>query len=114
MAVAYSMESPPQPNTGGKNVGNSVYAYNPWLEAGFGPGDLPASQPGTYNGKAVANYVGMQTNCMSCHAQASYSSTTPDLTGVLYTGDQYIDMKGAQFKGNLRTDFLWSIPGNAR
>jgi hypothetical protein len=113
MALAYSMETPPQPNTGGKNVGNSVYAYNPWLEAGFGPDDLPASQPGTYDGKQVANNVGVQTNCMSCHAQASYSSTAQDLRS-LYTGDQYIDMKGAQFKGNLRTDFLWSIPDSAR
>jgi hypothetical protein len=114
MSVAYSMENPPQPNTGGENTGNSVYAYNPWLEAGFGPDDLPASRPGTYKGKAVANNVGVQTNCMSCHAQASYSSTTSGLESVLYTGDQYIDMKGSQFNGKLRTDFLWSIPDIAR
>ncbi len=36
VALAYSMVNPPQPNTGGKNVGNSVYGFNPWLEAGFG------------------------------------------------------------------------------
>jgi mono/diheme cytochrome c family protein len=114
MSVAYSMKNPPQPNTGGKNDGNSVYAYNPWLEAGFGPGDLPASQPGKDNGKQVANNVGVQTNCMSCHAQAAYSPTISDLESVLYTGDQYIDVKGPQFKGKLRTDFLWSIPDNAR
>jgi hypothetical protein len=114
MAIAYAMKNPDQPNTGGKNDGNSVYAYNPWLEAGFGPSVLPASQSGTFNGKPAANNVGVQTNCMSCHAQASYSPTTPGLESVLYTGDQYIDMKGPQFKANLRTDFLWSIPDNAR
>jgi hypothetical protein len=114
IALAYSTETPPQPNTGGMNVGNSVYAYNPWLEAGFGPDDLPASRPGTFGGKTVPNNVGVQTNCMSCHAQASYSSTTPALESTLYTGDQYIDLKGPQFKGNLRTDFLWSIPDVAQ
>jgi hypothetical protein len=114
MAIAYAMKNPDQPNAGGKNVGNSVYAYNPWLEAGFGPSILPASQAGTLDGKPVDNNVGVQTNCMSCHAQASYSPTMPFLESVLYTGDQYIDMKGPQFKAKLRTDFLWSIPDNAR
>ena len=114
MAVGYSMKNPPQPNTGGKNVGDSIYVYNPWLEAGFGPGSLPASRPGTFHGKPEPNNVGVQTNCMSCHGQASYSSTTPGLGSILYTGNQYIDLKGPQFKGNLRTDFLWSIPDNAR
>jgi hypothetical protein len=114
MSIGYSMKDPPQPNTGGKNVGNSVYVYNPWLEAGFVPKGLPASQPGTFDGKPVANNVGVQTNCMSCHAQASYSPTRPRLETILYTGDRYIDLKGPQFKGNLRTDFLWSIPDNAR
>jgi hypothetical protein len=114
MAIGYSMKNPPQPNSGGMNVGDSVYVYNPWLEAGFGPDDLPASEPGTSNGKAVLNNVGVQTNCMSCHDQASYSSTTPDLGSSLYTGNQYIDLKGPQFKNNLRTDFSWSIPDSAR
>ncbi len=102
----YSMVFPDQPNTGGANAGNSVYAFNPYLEAGFGPTALPASQPGTYNGRPVANNVGVQTNCMSCHAQACYP--TPNDTS-LYTGDQYIDLSGPQFTGKLRIDFLWSI-----
>jgi hypothetical protein len=115
MAVAYEMVDPPQPNTGGMNAGNSVYVYNPWLEAGFGPADLPASQPGTHNGNKAANNVGVQTNCMSCHAQASYPfKTTSDGTRALYTGDQYIDLNGLKFKGVLKTDFLWSIPDVAR
>ena len=107
------MVSPPQPNTGGQNVGESIYAYNPWLEAGFGPGNLPSSQPGTYKGRPVANNVGVQTNCMSCHAQACYS-TTGSQDPSLYTGDQYIDLGGSQFQGKLRVDFLWSLPDLAR
>ena len=42
MAAAYSMISPVQPNTGGSNsvtrkefIKESIYAYNPYLEAGF-------------------------------------------------------------------------------
>jgi hypothetical protein len=59
----------------------------------------------------VANDVGVQTNCMSCHAMASYvqGGKTP-LDGVLYTGDRYVDLQGPQFSGHLKTDFLWSIP----
>jgi hypothetical protein len=114
MSTAYMMETPPQPNTGGTNAGNSVYGYNPWLEARFGPSVLPASTPGTLNGQQVANNVGVQTNCMSCHAQASYSSAGADLESTLYTGNRYIELKGPQFKGNLRTYFLWSIPDTAR
>jgi hypothetical protein len=110
-AIAYQMEVPSQPNTGGENVGNSVYAYNPYLEAPFSPTDLPTSQPGTFNGQPVANNVGVQTNCMSCHAQASFSTIGPP---NLYTGDRYIDLDGPQFNGNLKVDFLWSISDQAQ
>ncbi len=112
-APAYSMLFPPQPNTGGTNTGNSVYAYNPWLEAGFSKSVLPDSIPGMYNGMKVPNNVGIQTNCMSCHAQANFNPNNipnaPD-----YTGDRYIDLDSPQFKGTLKVDFLWSIPGNAK
>jgi len=58
------------------------------------------------------NDVGAQTNCMSCHGQANWNpnnvANAPD-----YTGDRYIDMNSPQFKGTLKVDFLWSIPGNA-
>lgn len=112
--TAYSMVDPPQPNTGGSNVGESVYCYNPWLEAGFTPENLPASQPGMYNGMPVANDFGVQTNCMSCHAQARWP-VTPDGNNQnpFYTGDQYIDIDGSQFDGSLKLDFAWSIQGNA-
>ena len=114
-ASSYSMVFPPQPNTGGSNTGDSVYAYNPWLEATFGPNDLPASVAGKYQGKPVPNNVGVQTNCMSCHAQASYPlKVNSDGIRSLYTGDQYIDLNGPQFKGALKADFLWTIPDDAQ
>ena len=111
---AYSMELPQQPITGGVNAGESVYAYNPYLEASFSADVLPASQSGQSGGMSVANNVGVQTNCMSCHAMASYAKgNSKDLQATLYTGDRYVDLLGDMFKGNLRTDFLWSIPQNA-
>jgi hypothetical protein len=112
-APAYSMVNPPQPNTGGTNTGNSVYAYNPWLEAGFDPSVLPDSEPGMYDGRPVPNNVGVQTNCMSCHAQANYTPLSlPNPPN--YTGDRYIDLDSPQFRGTLQVDFLWSIPNNAK
>jgi hypothetical protein len=110
--TADMMESPPQPETGGSNAGESVYCYNPWLEAGFGPDDLPDSQPGTYQGATVANNVGVQTNCMSCHAAAAFD---PDHVpnAPQYSGDRYVDQSSAPFKGTVTTDFLWSIADNA-
>lgn len=111
--TAYSTLFPPQPNTGGQNVGESVYCYNPWLEAGFDPSVLPDSQDGMYQGKVVKNDVGVQTNCMSCHAQANYAPGTV-ASPPKYTGDRYVDLNGAAFTGTLKVDFLWSIPGNAQ
>ena len=113
MSIAYTTELPSQPYVGGSNAGQSIYAYNPWLEAGFGPSDLPDSIPGTYNGKPASNNYGVQTNCMSCHGAANYNpnnvSTAPN-----YSGDRYIDLADPRFKGTLKVDFLWSIPGNAK
>ncbi len=112
-APAYNMVNPPQPNTGGKNVGNSVYAYNPWLETVFGPSALPDSKAGTYDGRPVPNNVGMQSNCMSCHAQANYYPNGVS-NAPAYTGDRYVDLDSSQFKGTLQVDFLWSIPDSAK
>jgi hypothetical protein len=109
--TALSMLRPPPPSTGGSNVGESVYCFNPWLEAKFGPKDLPDSQAVTWNGVSVTNDVGVQSNCMSCHAQANYSP--PGSKGPDYTGDRYVDRSSAEFNGTLLTDFLWSIPDSA-
>jgi len=113
LSIAYTTELPSPPYVGGNNTGNSIYAYNPWLEAGFGPSDLPDSIPGTYNGQPVSNNYGVQSNCMSCHGAANYNpkslSDAPD-----YSGDRYISLTDPRFEGTLKVDFLWSIPGNAK
>jgi hypothetical protein len=115
--AGYEEVVPPQPASGGSNTGQTVYCYNPYLEAQFSVGILPDSQPGmtTRNGQAVktANNVGMQTNCMSCHEQASFAPI-PVRTAPQYTGARYVDLNGPTFNGVLKVDFLWSIPGNAQ
>ena len=117
-ASAYSMVNPPQPATGGKNEGDSVYAYNPWLEAGFSSCVLPDSKP------AGTNDVGIQTNCMSCHLQAQYPVPEPkgphisnprcSAPTTVYTGDRYISLDDPEFKDTLQVDFLWSIADDAK
>ena len=113
MALAYTMLTPDQPYVGGENSGAAVYAYNPWIEAAFRPADLPDSRAGfDPNGRPAANNYGIQTNCMSCHAQANYNpnklATAPRLTGA-----RYVDLIDPQFVGTLQVDFLWSIPHHA-
>jgi hypothetical protein len=123
--TAYSMEMPPQPNTGGQNAGDSVYCFNPYLEAPFSnqdtPPDLPDSIPGTtiVNGQPVKtpNNVGPQTNCMACHIRANYvpsSGVTNPLPAPDYAGDRYTSLDDPAFQGRVKVDFLWSIPGNAK
>ena len=83
---------PPQPAAGGSNTGESVYCFNPCLEAPFGPSILPNSLPGsTKKGSKLvktANNVGSHTNCMSCHEMAKFPA--PDT--LSYTGDRYVDI----------------------
>jgi hypothetical protein len=110
MALGYSMESPPQPNIGGQNAGSAVYVYNPYLEARFGPENLPDSLAGDDpGGQPAANNVGVACNCMSCHMRASYN---PDslATAPRYSGARYTDMADPRFSGTLQVDLLWSLP----
>jgi hypothetical protein len=107
----YTMVLPQQPNTGGSNSGESVYAYNPYLEAKFDI--LPASIDGTYQGGLVKNNVGVLSNCMSCHAMASYA-TREAPNKLRYTGDRYVDLQDPLFRRRLKADFLWSIPFEAK
>jgi hypothetical protein len=114
MAIAYSMLSPDQPYIGGENKAPAVYAYNPWLEARLAPADLPGSIAGLApNGDPAANNHGIQSNCMSCHAQANYNprqlATAPQPTGA-----RYVDLGAAEFVGTLQVDFLWSLARHAR
>lgn len=115
--TGYDEEVPPQPNSGGSNSGDTVYCYNPYLEAPFGPSVLSDSQPGNtqLNGKTIttANNVGVQTNCMSCHEQAHYNPNNI-APAPQYTGARYVDLNGTAFNGVLKVDFLWTIPDNAK
>jgi hypothetical protein len=114
MTLGYSMLSPDQPYMGGENTGAAVYAYNPWLEARFGPAELPDSRPGVSpEGTVEANAHGVQSNCMSCHARANYN---PDKipTAPRYSGARYVDLADPQFAGTLQLDFLWSLAAEAR
>lgn len=111
MSQAYTFINPNQPLTGGNNIGTSIYAFNPYLEAGFDPGVLGNSAIVITNGKKVVNNYGVLTNCMSCHANANYAPASVT-TGPGYLGDTYIDMNSPAYKGTLKLDFAWSIQGN--
>jgi hypothetical protein len=114
MAVAYSMLSPEQPYTAGGNHAPAVYAYNPWLEARLGPADLPDSQPGLApDGTAAANNHGVESNCMSCHAQATYNPGQL-ATAPRFTGARYVDLGDPRFVGTLQTEFLWALARHAQ
>ena len=110
MALAYSMLSPDQPYVGGENAGRAIYAYNPWIEAAFSPSDLPDSLPGLDPaGQPATNNYGVQTNCMSCHARATFNPLNLS-TAPRFAGARYVDLMDPQFAGTLQTDFLWSVP----
>ncbi|MEY4940370.1 MAG: hypothetical protein RIQ93_2105 [Verrucomicrobiota bacterium] len=114
MALAYTLLSPDQPYVGGENIGAAVYAYNPYIEARFGPADLPDSRPGyTPAGAPARNNVGVQSNCMSCHMQATYNPRRL-ATAPRFAGARYVDLGAADFTGTLQVDFLWSLPRHAR
>lgn len=114
MALAYTLLSPDQPYVGGENIGTAVYAYNPYIEARFAANDLPDSRPGFDPlGNPAANNVGVQTNCMSCHVQATYNPRRL-ATAPRFAGARYVDLGAAEFTGTLQVDFLWSLPRHAK
>ncbi len=114
MALGYEMTSPGQPVMGGRNVGLATYVYNPWLEARFGPSDLPDSLPGyDPTGQPAANNCGVQSNCMSCHSRANYAPAGL-ATAPRYAGARYVDPADPQFAGTLQVDFLWTLAEDAR
>ena len=135
MSVAYQMVTPAQPITGGKNVGQPLYAYNPHLEAGFDPSTFQITDPANID---VANLYlknpddtpkpatpagyGVQTNCMGCHNTAMYApdadyyrktasgGKNPNLERP-YTTSFYLSIDDKVFDGRLRLDFAWSLLG---
>lgn len=146
MGVAYNMISPAQPyNTGSNAITKaepkkvSVYAFNPYLEAGFPASTFDVSPPsGTGGNDTIRKYyskgyqqvgavrlsekvyaggtlnrVGIQTNCMSCHGQARlYQVDSIGATAQYYITDQYFPLDAEYFKSTVVLDFVWSIQGN--
>lgn len=117
MAVAYYMVNNNEPYSGTDVTGPGLFAYNPYLEAGFGPStfDTTLSRFTDTTGKVHTTYLGVKTNCMSCHRMATVN---PDSLGMKhnsktpYVGNAYISRKDSLFNGQLLLDFAWSIQGN--
>lgn len=107
MSIGYQMLSPEQPYEGGHSVGQSVYVYNPYLEGPFGTTTFKISAEVVTNGALVINNVGVRSNCMSCHMQATFVPKGD--TSLGYIGDAYVARGMPRFRGTLRTAFLWSI-----
>lgn len=126
MTVAYYMVNPKEPYASTTPVtGNPNIGFNPYLEASFGPDatgkfaifgpDLARSFVQTPAGKTIPTYVGVRTNCMSCHISASVApsvSAGPTASNTQYFGDTYIGFNDKMFNGQLRTDFAWSVVFN--
>jgi hypothetical protein len=85
VALAYSMRT---------SKGGTVFGYNPYLE-------------GRFSGLGGQYQFGVQSNCMSCHANASYQGITNN-----YVGDENVNIAGPQFQGQVRLDFLYSLSPN--
>lgn len=113
--TAYSMIDPVQPYTGGSDTGELVICFNPYLEAGFDSSVFTGSQSWVINpqGTKLVTDAGVLTNCMTCHAMASYSNIAG--AGTPYSGDAYVDMGDtALFNSVVQLDFLWSIQANVK
>ncbi len=112
MTSAYYMVSPPQPYTGGQSVGDTLIAFNPYLEAGFGPGVFTGSDSYVVkNGIQISTAAGVRTNCMSCHVYAAYNVKKPSETPP-YSGDAYVSLDDPVFSGFIKADFAWSVVDN--
>lgn len=81
----------PAAHDGGPHI-----AFNPWLEGRFPDG---------------GHGPGLQSNCMACHARASYPAVMflPVTRGAPDTGNDK-----AYAPGRLRTSFLWSLAMHAK
>lgn len=118
MSIGYTFIQPNQPLTGGNNIGTSIYAFNPYLEAGFDSTTFTYGGLATVitKGTTVVNNVGMRTNCMSCHALATFDINNYSFNNgntVPYIGNTYIDMVKDSIRAKYLTlDFAWSIQGN--
>lgn len=119
MSVAYYMVNPTENKYTAPKEQRTNYAFNPYLEAGFGYSvfDDDLSYVET-PGEATPTYVGVRTNCMSCHAMATvnpaeFSMMDSSIFSVTpYVGNAYIGLNDSAFKHQLKIDFAWSVQGN--
>lgn len=109
MCTAYSTVYPVRPRNGGSNIGAyPQICYNPWLETAFNP------LPGHFS------QTGLNSNCMTCHGQASYNGAakTPTTTcklpqGFGYYANGYTSRDNSCLTTeNYAYDFSWHV-GNA-
>lgn len=109
-SFAYAMVSPNQPVSGGNSAGSPVVGYNPYLEAGFPMSQFGISRPiyPANGGPSWTGTVGVQTNCMTCHALASVAFASKTALPQ-YGTDFYIGRDDPAFSGTVQTEFLWSI-----
>ena len=111
MDIAYSMLIPAQPYIGGKNEGELVIGYNPYLESGFDTSFFDEATSYVYNkGTKIATNIGTLSNCMSCHMSATIN--TKNGSTAPYVGDTYLSYKDSIFQKRLMLDFAWSIQSN--
>lgn len=121
MSIGYQMVTPNQPVVGGKSVGGPVVVYNPYLEADFNAATFgaPPANVGILAQGSKTPYmatVGIQTNCMTCHGNASInpSAAKSDNNSLPYLTNFYFSRDDQSFKDYLQLDFLWSIQGTAK
>lgn len=106
MCTAFSPVYPVQPASGGSSAGTfPQICYNPWLETAFDTLDGQFSKSG------------LNSNCMTCHGQASYNGAvkTPTTTcaepqGFGYYANGYIPRDNSCLTNeNFAYDFSWHI-----
>jgi len=117
MSLAYFMVNPNEPNEGKNIYGSPNYSFNPYLEAGFGPGVFNDSLSfvSVSSKEKIPTFVGVRTNCMSCHRMASVNPetiSTSKSSKTPYVGNSFVSRTDSLFKGQLLLDFAWSIHGN--
>ena len=108
MCTADASVYPAQPRTGGNNAGTfPQICFNPWLETAFD------HLPGEFS------KTGLNSNCMTCHGQASYNgavsddlrTTTCNLSqGFGYYANGYVSRDNACLTDeNFDYDFSWHV-----
>jgi hypothetical protein len=105
MCTAYSMVTPRSAK------GRPSACFNPYLETDLGPTKFFKVDNQWFPPDPMA---GTRSNCMSCHVRAAFGEVGPRTAnyGRIFN-EGYLAPNDPYFDGLTKTDFLWSIPGNA-